>query len=175
MSTKTVIYFTADTKPTTAELAEIARQNALSEPAYNVQVRNGGASAKMSSIEPCDYVAGTVPTAYAAKDLLNGDGKIDAARPLAFELFPNTASIANSATLQLYPISATGSGVDAIEQAVPASGIAYTVVSGTSATVHATSGLVTAHATTDGATVIRATYTYATGKTVTSDATITVA
>lgn len=171
MSTKTVIYFTADTKPTVAELAAIARLNALAESAYNVQVRNGGATAKMSSIEPCDYVAGTVPTAYAGEDLLGGDGKIDADRPLAFAVFPPTLAI-SSGTAQARAIACTGTNADDSELKDVTADTLWTSSDTGKATVGAYTGIITKVAA--GTTTVTATYTYTSGKTLTDTCAVTV-
>lgn len=170
---KKVIFFTADTKPSTAEAAAVSRLKDLAASPYLIQVRNGGGTAKMTTIETCDYVAGTVPTAYAAKTLFGADGKIDASRPLSMGLFPATATLAATNTLQLRTIKAAGTNVEDIALSSITSDAAVTYSS--SATAKATvssGGLVTAVAT--GSATITATYTYATGKTVTATCAITV-
>ncbi|WP_019170675.1 hypothetical protein [Pseudaminobacter salicylatoxidans] len=71
MATKKIIYFTAGSAVTSAEKADIAALNALTEPAYSVQVSNGAVSSGLgktgagnSVLETCDYVAGSAPADY---------------------------------------------------------------------------------------------------------------
>lgn len=69
---KKVIYFTAKDVPTSGEIADIAKLNAEAVAAYDVAVRS--AVRPMSSggdLEACDYAAGTVPTAYNAKPVID--------------------------------------------------------------------------------------------------------
>ncbi len=66
---KTIVYFTAGSKPTADELADIAALNALAEQPYIVLVANGAQNAKYGETNrliPCDYAAGTIPTIYDA-------------------------------------------------------------------------------------------------------------
>lgn len=67
MATQKVIFFTAGPVATAGELEDIDKLNALTEPRYDVYVRNGGLSGGMNygaGIEATDLVAGTIPTAY---------------------------------------------------------------------------------------------------------------
>jgi hypothetical protein len=174
MASKRVLYFTAAAAPTVAEQAAIDRLAALAVSAYDVQVRNGAED--LDFLETADYAAGTVPTEYSAVPLYGTDGKIDAARPLSFGLFPATKTLTTGQTLQLSAIKATGNSVDAVAQSnVTASTANTTYVSATTAkaTVSA-EGLVTFVAA-GGTSVITATHTYATGKTVTATMTVTTA
>ncbi|QEG09329.1 virion structural protein [Xanthomonas phage Samson] len=71
-----IVYFTAGTTPTSGELADIAKLNAAAEAAYEVTVVNGAANAKYGETNrliPCDLVAGTVPTIYNAKEVIDPD------------------------------------------------------------------------------------------------------
>lgn len=71
MTTKKVLYFTAGITPTSPELAEIAKLNAVTAPQYQVIVMNGAANAKYGETDrlvPGDYVAGTVPAIYEIED-----------------------------------------------------------------------------------------------------------
>ena len=73
---KRVIYFTAGVTPTSGELAEIAKLNTAADKPYEVIVMNGAANAKYGEtnrLAPCDFVAGTVPTIYNAKDVVDPD------------------------------------------------------------------------------------------------------
>jgi hypothetical protein len=70
-----VIFFTVAALATTEELAAIAALNGRAAAPLEVVVRNGGAVSVgddfgTDRLEPCDYVAGTVPTAYNAKAAL---------------------------------------------------------------------------------------------------------
>lgn len=168
---KKVIYFTDDTKPTTAESAEISRLRDLAASPYLIQVRNGGGTAKMENIESCDYVAGTVPTAYSSVDDFGGDGEIDEDRPLAFAAVPTTMAI-SSGTKQAMAVACVGSNAEdaAIEDVTTS--VAWTSSDATKATVGAATGVVTKVAA--GTATITATYTYATGKTITDTIAVTV-
>lgn len=66
---KKIIYFTAGTTPTEQEAADIAFLNALVGQ-YELNVSNGAVVPNLGAdvIETCDYVAGTIPTAYDAVD-----------------------------------------------------------------------------------------------------------
>lgn len=174
MATKRVLYFTAAAAPTVAETAAIARLKELALSAYDVQVRNG--AEETDFLETADYAAGTVPTVYNTIALIGADGKIDADRPLSFGLFPVTATLTTGQTLQLRAIKALGSSLDAITQSsVTASTLGTTYVSATpaKATVSA-EGLVT-FAAAGGSSIITATHTYTSGKTVTATMTVTTA
>jgi hypothetical protein len=176
MSAKRLGYFTAGTVPTSAEAIEIARIKTLSAPAYAIEVLNAATAEMIDGKQTYDYVAGTPPTEYASDTKFGGDGKIDAAKPLAFGLFPATATLTTGQTLQLRAIKALGDNVDAITQSsVTASTLGTTYVSATTAkaTVSA-EGLVT-FAAAGGSSVITATHTYASGKTVTATMTVTTA
>ena len=170
-------YFTTGTVPTVAEAAEIARIKALSLPAYAIEVLNGATSEMIDGKQTYDYIAGNLPTEYASDSNKFGtDGKVDAARPLSFGLFPTTATLTTGQTLQLRAIKAVGDSVDNITQSsVSASTLGTTYVSATTAkaTVSA-EGLVT-FAAAGGSSIITATHTYASGKTVTATMTVTTA
>lgn len=171
MAQKRVLYFTAAAAPTVAEQAAIDRLAALAVSAYDVQVRNGAEA--LDFLETADYAAGTVPTAYSTVPLYGTDGKIDAARPLAFNIVPATLAI-SSGTLQLYAMKATGSSVDAVtltNVTASTAGTTYASSATSKATVSA-EGVVTKVAA--GETTITATHTYATGKTLTSTCVVTV-
>lgn len=170
MATKRVLYFTAAAAPTVAEQTAITRLQALAGSTYDVQVRNGAAT--LNFVESADLAAGTIPTAYNGVSVFGGDGKIDAARPLAFKLFPATLAI-SAGTAPLYAIRANGSNADDITLVdTTATGVAYTSSDTGKATVGAATGIVTKVAA--GTATITATLTYATGKTVTSTCAVTV-
>ncbi|URA06798.1 hypothetical protein QAY89_gp33 [Xanthomonas phage Langgrundblatt1] len=98
---KKVIYFTAKDVPTSGEIADIAKLNAEAVAAYDVAVRS--AVRPMSSggdLEACDYAAGTVPTAYNAKPVIDPDA------------IPNQSLGATQAVIQAgTPIAITGGTV----------------------------------------------------------------
>lgn len=72
MPTKKIIYFIAGIQPTTAEQAAIDKLNAVNIHAYDVKVFNGKANPNYGyGKRACDYVAGTVPTAYNGIPVLN--------------------------------------------------------------------------------------------------------
>lgn len=167
MATKKLIYFTAGATPTVAEAAAITALNTMDADVYDIQVRN---AAITHTHETCDLVAGTIPTAY------NGDaayGLVDAARPLCFDIWPKTHTMAAVATLQTYSIKVTGDISALVRTNVTAStaGTTYATSDGAKATVSA-EGIVTAVAT--GTATITATHTYASAKTTTSTMVITV-
>lgn len=168
--TKKIIFFTAGVVPTEAEQAQIDALNALSAPGYNVAVRNSTQSASFGSgIEACDFVAGTIPTAFNAK---TNYGEANAARPVNFSLLPAVHSLAALATKQLQALKANGTDISALTLAdVTAVTTTYASSDATKATVSA-GGLVTAVAA--GTATITATHTYASGKTITATAAITV-
>lgn len=71
---KKVIFFTAGDVPTSGELASIAKLNAEAVAPYDVAVRSGIRPMQSGGpLEACDYVSGTVPTAYNAKTVINPD------------------------------------------------------------------------------------------------------
>jgi len=69
MATQNVIYFIAGTKPTTEEAVEIALLNDATEAPYSVHVYNQ--ANQSTPIRDADYVAGTVPTEYAAYPVID--------------------------------------------------------------------------------------------------------
>ncbi|QBZ71752.1 hypothetical protein [Pseudomonas phage KP1] len=76
MASKKVIYFTAGPTATVDELAAIAKLNSAAEKPYEVTVMNGSQNTKYGEtnrLAPCDFVAGTVPTIYNAKTVVNPD------------------------------------------------------------------------------------------------------
>lgn len=168
--TKKILFFTAAAVPTEAEQAQIDALNALTAPGFSVGVRNSQQSASYGSgIESCDFVAGTIPTAFNAK---TNYGEANAARPVAFSLLPGTHSMAAAATKQLQALKATGNDVSALTLAdVTAVSTTYATSDEAKATVSA-GGLVTGVAA--GTATITATHTYTSGKTITATAAITV-
>lgn len=73
-----IIYFTAGPKATTEEIAAIAALNSAAAAPYQVTVRDASAASVGDDygdgrLEPCDFVAGTIPTAYNAKDVVDPD------------------------------------------------------------------------------------------------------
>jgi uncharacterized protein YjdB len=166
---KKIIYFTAGVNPTAGELAEIALLNNLTSPGYSVSIRNGAESASFGyGKEVADLVAGTVPTSHAANTVYSG---IDAAKPTGFVLSPNTAAIVGTATKQLTPIAITGTDLSSLGASALADNVTYVSSVPAKATVDV-NGLITGVAA--GNTVITATYTYASGKTITATCAVTV-
>lgn len=90
--TKKIIFFTAGPSPTSNESSAIQALNAMAAPAYEVNVSNGSVSHGLGSgkIEACDYVAGTVPSAYSAKAVFN------ASEPPPSDATPSTSTIISS-------------------------------------------------------------------------------
>lgn len=73
---KRILFFTAGITPTSGELAAIAKLNTAADKPYEVTVMNGAANTKYGEtnrLVPCDFVAGTVPTIYNAKTVVNPD------------------------------------------------------------------------------------------------------
>jgi len=90
---KRVIYFTAGVTPTSGELAEIAKLNTAADKPYEVIVMNGSANTKYGEtnrLASCDFVAGTVPTIYNAKTVVNPDA-------IPVQNLPNTQAIVTNA------------------------------------------------------------------------------
>lgn len=170
MAAKKIIYFIAGQKPTTEEAAEIADLQATVEPDYTLSVRSNAGSPIYSddNLEPCDYVAGTVPTAYNAVDEFDPE-KL----PVALQILPATVSIDHEATQQLQVLKAGGSlqNLSLDDVSAAAKGTTYESSDETKATV-GVNGLVTAVAA--GTTTITATHEYDTGETVTATRVITV-
>jgi hypothetical protein len=74
MATKSIIFFTAGPVATSDELTAIGKLEAATEQPYSVKVFNGLRSPNYGyGIEQCDYVAGTIPTAYDAFDVIDPD------------------------------------------------------------------------------------------------------
>lgn len=71
--TDKIIYFTASEKVTDAEKADIAKLNAITEPYYSLQVRNGRVPNVWGHLEEADLVAGTIPEAYEDVDTIDPD------------------------------------------------------------------------------------------------------
>lgn len=168
--TKRILFFTAGKVPTVAEQAQIDALNAMTSPGFSVGVRNSAENAVFGSgIETCDFVAGTIPTAYNAK---TNYGEAHSDRPCKFSLLPATASAAVLATQQLQALKANGNDISALTLAdVTAVSTTYASSDATKATVSA-GGLVTGVAA--GTATITATHTYASGKTITATSVITV-
>ena len=165
-----LIYFTASDIPTTAEALAIARLITINTPGYEVNVRNGSESCSYASgIEPCDIVAGTIPTAFNAKEDM---GTVLAARPFIFDVWPKTKTLAVAGTVTLVPVAVTGTSVFDIVSTEILANVGYVSSVPGKATVPASSGLVTGVQA--GETVITATYTYVSGKTVTAECAVTV-
>lgn len=168
MATKKILYFLAGYAPTIAEAADIADLNTMAEPAYDVQVRNAGIT---HNEEASDLVAGTIPTAYEDHVAF---GDIDFTnKPSLLYIAPGVAAISGTNTLQLRVMAVTGPLNALVGEDVTGSAAGTTYASSVpgKATVSA-EGLVTGVSA--GTTVITATHTYASGKTVTATRTITV-
>lgn len=97
MATKDVIYFIAGTKPTTEELADIAKLNDACEPTYALRVYNQ--ADQSTPIRAADFVGGTIPTEYAAYEVIDPDDIPIGPLPTdqAVVLDAGTLSITNSA------------------------------------------------------------------------------
>jgi len=86
---KRILFFTAGITPTSGELAAIAKLNAAADKPYEVTVLNGAANTKYGEtnrLVPCDFVAGTVPTIYNAKTVVNPDA-------IPVQNLPNTQAV----------------------------------------------------------------------------------
>lgn len=71
-----VVYFTAGITASSSELADIAKLNEAAEAPYEIIVVNSSANAKYGETNrliPCDFVAGSIPTIYAAIDEIDPD------------------------------------------------------------------------------------------------------
>lgn len=84
---KKIIYFTANGKPTTQENADIAALNALAAAPYQVNVSRADVLSGLGSIESCDFVAGSVPSAYSAKTVF------DVSEPPRPDTLPSTQGV----------------------------------------------------------------------------------
>lgn len=184
---KKVIFFTAASVPTAAELVQI---DALKQIYGKVAVRNGdvnvnskyGAAGESAGrLEEADAIAGSTPAAYdtAIADYTDGDVTPDDSDDSAdaITVAPATASIAaNGGTVQLQAVCAEVNANGTVTQTIRNSGTGISWSSGTpgKATV-SSSGLVTGANAGAGSTVI--TYTYdptGDGDAKTGTATITV-
>lgn len=129
--TDRIIYFTAGKVPSTPELADIQKLNDAAEPAYRVNVMAATGDVKYGDdLKECEFVAGTVPTAYNAKTTIDPDNL-----PVR-GLGPTQVVVNNAASITLLP--ATGS--------TPAQGNATAAVAAsalTGARLPATSAVVT--------------------------------
>lgn len=170
MAAKIVLFFLAGQVATAAEKDQIAALTARGD--LSVGVRAGGgmiAGTKPadqrfgSALEACDYVAGTVPTAYNAKTVI---------KPVVFAVFPAAISLdASNVDLQQLVAASLVDGVAANLAADAA--VVWSVVGGTTDVVTVDGdGKLTAVAA--GSRTVRATYTYAAGRTVTADCAVTV-
>lgn len=86
---KRILFFTAGITPTSGELAAIAKLNAAADKPYEVTVLNGAANTKYGETNrliPCDFVAGTVPTIYNAKTVVDPDA-------IPVQNLPNTQAV----------------------------------------------------------------------------------
>src|SRR4051812_49423805 len=94
-----VLYFTAGPIPTDDEAEAIADLNAASQAQYVTEVVNGaaitGSEYGASRLIPCDLVAGTVPSAYNAKTVLDPDAIPN------FPLLSSQAVVSNAQALTL--------------------------------------------------------------------------
>lgn len=90
---KRILFFTAGITPTSGELAAIAKLNTAADKPYEVTVMNGAANTKYGEtnrLVPCDFVAGTVPTIYNAKTVVDPDA-------IPVQNLPNTQAIVTNA------------------------------------------------------------------------------
>lgn len=73
---KRILFFTAGITPTSGELAAIAKLNGAANTKYG----------ETNRLVPCDFVAGTVPTIYNAKTVVNPDA-------IPVQNLPNTQAV----------------------------------------------------------------------------------
>jgi hypothetical protein len=160
MADKKIIYFIEGGVPTSGEQLEIDALQKLVTPGYTLAVRSATKNlyfGDADNIEPCDYVAGTVPTAYVAKDVISPDmAGLLVASPDAI------ADLDHEATKQLQVFAILGTSIADLsaEDVTASENITYVSSVVGKATVSAT-GLITAVAA--GNTVITITYEYADG------------
>lgn len=166
-----IIFFLAGPTATSGELAQIALLNAMTAAPYEVKVRNSLESASYDdTIEACDLVAGTIPTAFAG---VTDYGTAHASRPVKLQVIPATAAIVGTGTQQLAVLKAVGTSITALTlSTVTAVTTAYESDDTDVATVHASNGLITGVA--PGTCTVTATHTYSTGLTVTGTCAVTV-
>lgn len=152
-----VLFFTKGAVPTTAEKAMIERLEARD---YVVGVRNGSVDTKHGSkLETHDFVAGTIPSAYALATLLDIG---PAAKPEKLQAIPATKALSHPATQQLQVLAAniddsTGA-ITLSDVTAAAAGTTYVSSVVGAATVNA-AGLVSSVA--PGTTTVTATHTSA--------------
>lgn len=90
---KRILFFTAGITLTSGELAAIAKLNTAADKPYEVTVMNGAADTEYGEtnrLVPCDFVAGTVPTIYNAKTVVNPDA-------IPVQNLPNTQAVVTNA------------------------------------------------------------------------------
>lgn len=176
---KTCLFFLAGLVATGGEQALIDRLAVR----YDVRVRNGGGPSLYygNRLEAADAVAGTLPADVSTAIADYPDGNITPAavsKPEAIMILPGTASVAAAAgTLQLRLVKAErNEDTDVITLSDITSGAESAWTSGTpaKATIDADTGLITGAAGGAGSTVITATVTYDTDKTMTTTRTVTV-
>lgn len=177
---KLCLFFLAATVASGAEQALIDRLAVR----YDVHVRNGGGPSLLygARLEAADAVAGTLPSAVSTAIADYPDGDVTPAvvsKPESILILPSTgASVAAAGgTLQLRLVKADrNETTDAVTLTDITSGAESAWSSGTpaKATIDADTGVVTGAAGGAGSTVITATVTYDTDKTMTTTRTITV-
>ncbi len=116
MATKKVIFFTAGKTATAGEIADIAKLNAVAEAQYSVSVMNGAADTKYGEtnrLAPCDFVAGTIPTVYNAKDTIDPDAIPNQALTATQAIVEDAQALAVPVT-GTYATTATVSVVDGV-------------------------------------------------------------
>lgn len=184
MAAKKCLYFTAAALATTLELADVVR---LEHRGYVVGVRNGALAAASykfgTRLEAADAIAciqgGTIPSVFtdAIADYPDGDVTMGVlAKPEAIKLIsPASLTFAHTLTKQLVCVKADlaedeTEGVTLTDVTLGSAGTTY--VSGTPGTCTVSAdGLLTGVA--GGTSLITATHTYASGKTVTASVTVT--
>lgn len=119
-----VVFFTAGPVPTSGELADIAKLNAVSVPQYETLVVNGasvtGDEYGTGRLIPCDAVAGTIPTDYNAIDEIDPDA------------IPNTALLSTQTIVahgQALEVPVTGTYTDTATVSVVAGVVTGIVLS----------------------------------------------
>lgn len=93
MATQKVIYFIAGVKPTVDELADIALINDACEQPYELHVY--GQANQSLPLRHADFVAGTVPTEYAAYDVMDPENIPQSPLPV------DQAVVLDGATLEI--------------------------------------------------------------------------
>jgi hypothetical protein len=109
-----ILFFIASNVATDEEQSMINALENLTRKGYSVEVRNADQSALYgANLEECDYVAGSIPIAYAAIPIFGI--AVESNKPVMLECIPVSATIQATHSKQLQVIKTTGETLDEME------------------------------------------------------------